>query len=167
MMSSLKGEKKLYAALRPSDMAIKIGISRVPKKRLYHLRHLDLVYESRLTRWPWVAEKMIHLVLKNYGVHVDGEFFRISLDQARAIIDSMLECVAAASLEQEWLFGLDQVRFDRLPYLLPPEAGADMRAIRNITKHRGDRELNRYIAQADATLVTAHNSPGVGIGGDE
>lgn len=47
------------------------------------------------------------------------------------------------------------------------EAGADMRAIRNITKHRGDRELNRYIAQADAMLVTAHNSPGVGIGGED
>lgn len=43
------------------------------------------------------------------------------------------------------------------------EAGADLNAIGKVTKHRGVTELRRYVEQADAMRVTAHNLPGVGI----
>lgn len=43
------------------------------------------------------------------------------------------------------------------------EAGADLNSIGKVTRHRGVTELRRYVEQADAMRVTAHNLPGVGI----
>lgn len=45
------------------------------------------------------------------------------------------------------------------------ENGADLAAIAKVTKHRGVKELRRYIEQADALKMTAHTIPGVGLKG--
>lgn len=43
------------------------------------------------------------------------------------------------------------------------ENGADLEAIGKITKHRGVKELRRYVEQADALRMSAHTIPGVGL----
>lgn len=43
------------------------------------------------------------------------------------------------------------------------EQGADVVAIAKVTRHRGLKELRRYVEQADPLRVNAHNQPGVGI----
>lgn len=47
------------------------------------------------------------------------------------------------------------------------EAGADLNSIAKVTKHRGIKELRRYVEQADALRVTAHNLPGVGLASED
>ncbi len=116
------GQKCLYAALRSSDGLIKIGMSVNPKARVSGLAGLRLLYASRPTIWPRTAENIAHGVLKCYGRHVHGEFFCVSLDQAKGIIDGALDSVATGAIEHFVMGGViwdSKVAVDRLPWLVP------------------------------------------------
>jgi hypothetical protein len=99
-MLSMKNEGVLYILTNPafSDDLLKIGMStRSAKKRAWELYEnstgvpiqFEVVYEKHVSNCE-AAEEVMHKRLSNYRYNIYREFFKVSLNEAKKIIDCVV-----------------------------------------------------------------------------
>lgn len=69
------------------DGRLKIGVSLRPRQRVFRVRGaLSVIYEAEPHPDAYKVEQMAHRLLTLEGKHLEGEWFSVSLDEARAAI---------------------------------------------------------------------------------
>ena len=86
--------KRVYIIWWAEEFACKIGISEAPRSRLHEGArawnpYLTLDYFSPLIPDAWAVEKQIHAHLKKAGRHWYGEWFKISKEEARELVEGL------------------------------------------------------------------------------